>query len=274
MLKKLIFKLIPKSILKTYRGFNKDEHSTAKFSFINYDKSVFSDSMINRSMVRKDIENKYKHKSDLLDIYTNNKGFMVHKWHHYIPIYDHYFSHFRGKKVKFLEIGVGKGGSLQMWRKYFGDDAIIYGIDINPECKKFNTEKQQVRIGSQIDETFLNSVIEEMGGVDVILDDGSHQMKHIPQTLELIFPKLSFNGIYMIEDLHTCYWKHYGGGFNSDDNFLNYTMDLVNDIHHWYHKEKVKHSIVSQYCSGIHIHDSIVVLEKSKNFEPTHSKIK
>lgn len=114
--------------------------------------------------VKKDIEMKYGFNGDLLEIFTKNKNQVVHKWHHYIPIYNRHFSNLIGTKKKFLEIGVFKGGSLQMWRKYFGNDAVIYGIDIDPNCAKFNGIAGQVRIGSQEDLKFLETVINEMGG--------------------------------------------------------------------------------------------------------------
>jgi hypothetical protein len=223
--------------------------------------------------VKADIQNKYLHNSDLLDYFTTNKGCVIHKWHHYIPLYDRYFSPFRGRKIRFLEIGVNKGGSLQLWRKYFGDDAIIFGIDINPDCEKLNGLAGQVRIGSQIDRPFLESVIKEMGGVDIVLDDGSHHMQHIPETLKQLFPHLSYGGIYMIEDLHTAYWKTYGGGYNSSGNFFRFLSDIVDDMHHWYTMKGIKQTAISKCCSGVHIHDSIVVLEKNKVYEPVHSKI-
>lgn len=223
--------------------------------------------------IKTDIQKKYHFNGDLLDIFIKNKGNAIHKWHHYIPIYDRYFSIFRGQKVRFLEIGVSEGGSLQMWRKYFGNQAIIYGIDIDPNCEKFNGIDGQVRIGSQDDANFLKTVINEMGGVDVILDDGSHHMKHILTTLKSLFPKLSNGGIYMIEDLHTAYWKDFGGGYQSKSSFFTFVSDLINDIHHWYHKNSLKHPSISSNCSGIHIHDSITVLEKSLIYEPAHSKI-
>ena len=257
-----IKKIIPKYFLDIYKILNK------KTSIKNF---IFDNNT--SSLIKKDIQEKYNHNSELLDIFCNNDGFVVHKWHHYIPIYEKYFSRFRGKKIRFLEIGVGKGGSLQMWRKYFGSDAIIFGIDIDHECKKFNTETEKIRIGSQNDETFLNSVIKEMGGVDIILDDGSHHMKHIVKTLSFLFPKLNYDGIYMIEDLHTSYWKDYGGGYNSNKNFFKFIRDLADDIHHWYHSKKPKHLNISKDCSGIHMHDSIVVLDKNNVFRPTHSKI-
>ncbi|MFA9421225.1 MAG: hypothetical protein ACERLB_13825, partial [Gammaproteobacteria bacterium] len=92
----------------------------------------------NEESVRHHIETEYNFSGDLLDIFENNTGVMVHKWHHYIPIYDRYFSKYRGEKVRFLEIGVQKGGSLRMWRKYFGEDAIVYGIDIDQSCARYN----------------------------------------------------------------------------------------------------------------------------------------
>ena len=259
-LKNLLEIIIPKFFLDKYKNLNK------RISIENF---MFENNI--SSFIKKDIQEKYNHNSEFLDIFCNSDIFLVHKWHHYIPIYEKYFSKYKGKKIRFLEIGVGKGGSLQMWRKYFGNDAIIFGIDINHECKKFNTETEQVRIGSQIDVTFLKSVIEEMGGVDIILDDGSHEMKHILKTLLFLFPKLNYDGIYMIEDLHTAYWTDYGGGYYSNKNFFKFTRDLIDDIHHWYHSKKPKYLNISKDCSGIHIHDSIVVLDKNRVFRPTHS---
>lgn len=223
--------------------------------------------------VKRDIQDKYGFDGDLLEIFVSNKGPLVDKWHHYIPIYDRYFSAFRGKKIRFLEIGVFKGGSLQMWRKYFGKDAIIYGIDIDPSCARLDGISGQVRIGSQDDAAFLESVISEMGGVDVILDDGSHHMNHIRASLNVLFPKLTDGGIYMVEDLHTAFWKEWGGGYESKSNFFGLISELVNDMHHWYHLVGMKHPSISSHCPGIHIHDSIAVFEKGKVYEPHRSQI-
>lgn len=224
----------------------------------------------NATSAKDDIESKFGFSGDLLDIYSNNKDFSIHKWHHYIPIYDRYFSRFRGSRVKFLEIGVSEGGSLQMWRSYFGPEAVIYGIDINPECKALDGLAGNVRIGSQDDKAFLESVIAEMGGVDIVLDDGSHHMKHVRKSLELMFVHLSDGGLYMIEDLSSAYWGDYGGGYYHKNNFFKYINTLINDMHHWYHYQEMNTDF-AKYCSGIHIHNSIVVLEKDKIFRPTHS---
>src|SRR5262245_18448175 len=79
----------------------------------------------------------------------------VHKWRHYLDIYDRFLRDYRGKPVSILEIGVMRGGSLAMWRRYFGEDAKIFGIDIDAECVYVGGTDAEVRIGSQADSTFL-----------------------------------------------------------------------------------------------------------------------
>jgi 23S rRNA U2552 (ribose-2'-O)-methylase RlmE/FtsJ len=225
--------------------------------------------------IREDIQRKYNFSGELLDIFINNKNNLVHKWHHYIPLYDKYFSSFRHRKIRFLEIGVSRGGSLQMWRKYLGKEAIIFGIDIDPECKNYNGLAGQVRIGSQTDVNFLKSVVAEMGGIDIVLDDGSHVVNHQIVSLRTLFPKLNNSGIYFIEDIHTAYWNRFGREFNNRNrnNFFNKIQDIVDDMHKWYHKAGLKEDLISNSCSAIHIHDSIVVLEKNKIYPPVHSEV-
>lgn len=223
--------------------------------------------------VAHDIRAKYSCQSDLVDLFASNQRGKVNKWHHYIPIYERYFGPHRGRAIRFLEIGVAKGGSLQMWRDYFGNHATIFGIDIDQTCERFNGVAGQVRIGSQDDPAFLRSVVSEMGGVDIVLDDGSHQMAHIRNTLTHLFPLLNENGIYMIEDLHAAYWSEFGGGYRSSANFFQLVSDITHDMHRWYHVEPSKIPAVSEYCSAIHVHDSIAVLEKQKVFAPVRSEV-
>jgi len=223
--------------------------------------------------IRADISNKYSFTGDLLDIYANHKDSIIHKWHHYLPIYDRYFSKYRGTQVRFLEIGVSKGGSLAMWRKYLGPDAIIYGIDVDESCRVYDGVHGNVRIGSQDDPDFLASVISEMGGVDLILDDGSHRMWHVKKSLEILFPMLSMGGAYMIEDLHTAYWVTHGGGLRSRNNFYIYLRELIDDLHRWYHPGPVNHKVTAESLTSLHVYDSIVVLEKNVCHAPVHSMV-
>lgn len=219
----------------------------------------------------------------IADLFWDHDGAIIHKWHHYLEIYDHYFSRFRGKKLpflprfkgkklRFLEIGVFHGGSLEMWRKYFGSEATIFGIDINPDCMAYDGDAGRVRIGSQADPDFLKSVVEEMGGIDVVLDDGSHHSDHIRTTFNTLYPLLAENGVYMIEDLHAAYWTGYGGGYQSDASFMTDVKQIIDDMHHWYHDHGQAVVPARDAVSSLHIHDSIVVMEKKSISPPKHSK--
>ena len=160
-----------------------------------------------------------------------------------------------------------------MWREYFGTNAVIFGIDIDPACAKISGVDAQIRIGSQDDPVFLKSVIDEMGGIDIVLDDGSHRMRHISESLKHLFPKLEDGGLYVIEDLHTAYWRSYQGGYYSKRNFFRTVGQLIDDMHSWYHRIGKKLPLVSGCLIGIHIYDSIVVLDKGTVQTPTHSRI-
>jgi hypothetical protein len=56
--------------------------------------------------------------------FLNNNSKVIHKWLHYFDIYEKHFQKYIDKKVLIFEIGVAKGGSLEMWKYYFGENAI------------------------------------------------------------------------------------------------------------------------------------------------------
>lgn len=210
--------------------------------------------------------------SDIERMFWSNTGPVVHKWLHYLPIYDRYLARYRGTDVKMLEIGVYKGGSLHLWREYLGPKATIFGIDINPDCAAFDGIDGQVRIGSQADPVFLAAVVAEMGGIDVVLDDGSHIGRHIRASLDALFPHLAQNGLYLIEDVHTAYSRRYDGRF-SRHNFMRLLGRLTDDMHHWYHAGGQSVAATADQLVGLHIHDSLVVLEKGHKARPAHIQV-
>lgn len=204
-------------------------------------------------------------------LFWEGDGPSVHKWHHYLPLYDRYFGPFRGKPARFLEIGVFGGGSLWMWRRFFGPGATIFGLDIDPACAAFDGNDAQVRIGSQDDPAFLARVVEEMGGIDLVLDDGSHDSGHIRASLAALFPRLSEGGLYMIEDLHAAYWPHYSGGYGQPQSFMSDVKAMIDDLHHWYHDRGELIAATAGQLGGLHVHDSITILEKRAARAPRHS---
>lgn len=211
-------------------------------------------------------EAKHLSQSEIGKLFFGHDGRGVHKPVHYLDLYERHFERFKGKPVRFLEIGVWRGGSLELWRNYFGSEAIIYGIDINPNCRDFVDAPNRVRIGSQDDPDFLKSVVHEMGGLDVVLDDGSHIGKHQRASFEALFPLLSEKGIYVIEDLMTSYWPGYfKGGYGRRGTGVDLIKSLIDDMHGWWHRHP---SSWRDTVSSVHAYDSLAVIEKGGGKAP------
>lgn len=125
-----------------------------------------------------------------------------------------------------LEIGVFHGGSLQIWRDYLGPQARIIGIDVNPQCAKIQEPDCEIIIGSQSDRGFLRERRERRdrcgrcGRIDILIDDGGHRMEHKMVSFQELFPMIDANAVYIAEDLHTCYWREYGGGYRNPYSFI------------------------------------------------------
>jgi hypothetical protein len=134
--------------------------------------------------------------------YINNQGKHLSKWTWYIPAYERHFSKLKNQSNTFLEIGVWQGGSLELWRNYFGPLTKVIGIDIDSNCAHLATQGTNIRIGSQSDTTFLQSIVNEFGVPDIILDDGSHKAKDIIASFDFFYPLMPKNGVYFIEDVH------------------------------------------------------------------------
>lgn len=192
---------------------------------------------------------------------------IAHKGWHYFEVYHQYFQKYIGKPVRILEIGVCKGGSLQMWKHYFGEKSVVVGVDIDSSCKQYEDEEDDVHvcIGSQDDPDFLQKVCEKWGPFDIVLDDGSHMMKHQIDSFRILFPLLREGGIYLCEDTCTCYWPAYEGELRGNT-FIEFAKDLVDEMHHQYinQKDEVLFPQFRNQISGIHFYDSMVVFEKRK----------
>lgn len=139
----------------------------------------------------------------LLAIFNaHTKGPGIWKWMHYFDIYHRHLSKFRGREVHVIEIGVYSGGSLQMWRKYFGEKSRVYGIDIEEACAAYISEGIDVLIGDQSDRKFWAKVRNSVPQVDILIDDGGHLPEHQIISLEEMLPHIAAGGVYLCEDLH------------------------------------------------------------------------
>jgi hypothetical protein len=195
------------------------------------------------------------------DFLTNDKR-IIHKWKHYFPIYERHFKDFVYKPVTFIEIGCGRGGSLQMWKRYFGPHARIIGIDINPECKTFEEDQVEVYIGQQQDVQFLQRVIDEVGTPDIVLDDGSHVMSHIMATFQFLYLKVAKNGIYMVEDLHTAYCDEYEGGLRKASTFIELCKNLIDELNADHTRGALPPTEFTKSTLSMHFYDSVAVFER------------
>jgi hypothetical protein len=201
--------------------------------------------------------------NDLEKYFENNTKLLIHKWHHYFEIYDRHFSKYRDKEIVILEIGVFQGGSLQMWKNYFGPKAKIYGLDIDPACKQFEEENIEILIGSQSDPLFLQKVKQQIPPIDILIDDGGHTMNQLKVSFDELFDHIKPDGIYAAEDLHTCYWLDYGGGYKRMGSFIEYSKNLIDSIHAW-HSRQSYYTIdkFTKTVHSLHCYDSIIIVEK------------
>jgi hypothetical protein len=157
------------------------------------------------------------------------------KWTQYFPVYEAIFGPIRSSPLRILEIGIWQGASLKLWKQYFENpETIIVGVDILPECQRFDdpTKRVHIRIGSQADPEFLKSVIREFGPFDLIIDDGSHHSSHIIESFNHLFAAgLRDTGIYFVEDLHANYWHPWR---DSKMSFLDVCKEMLEHMHAHY----------------------------------------
>lgn len=211
--------------------------------------------------------------NDLERYFTENTGKLIHKWKHYFEIYDRHFSRFRGTDVHVVEFGVSQGGSLQMWKQYFGPNAKIYGIDINPHCKNLEEEQIEIFIGDQEDRSFLKSLTQKIPRIDILIDDGGHTMKQQITTYEELFSHIDKNGVYLCEDLHTSYSYKWGGGYRKHCTFIEYSKNFIDAMNAWHSNTRRLH--VTEFTKSVHslhYYVSILVIEKRPIEKPFHLK--
>ena len=208
--------------------------------------------------------------NELEQYFEKNDKRLINKYQHYFDVYDRHFSKYKGQEITIVEIGVFQGGSLQMWRSYFGPKAKIWGIDIDPRCKLLEEENTNIIIGSQEDESFLESIYDITGPIDILIDDGGHTQKQQITTFNILFDKIKDNGVYLCEDVHTSYWLSYGGGSNRMGTFIQFTKKLIDKLNAFHSEENsLQVDSFTRSAKSIHYYDSIVVIEKGIITKPT-----
>jgi len=194
--------------------------------------------------------------------FLSNSGKRLHKWMHYFDIYERHFERFRGRAPLVLEIGVYGGGSLEMWRGYFGPGSRIVGLDIDPACAAHVGDDIDVVIGDQGDPGRLADILTRFGSPDIVIDDGSHKMADMLASFRHLYPAVSDTGVYLVEDTHTCYWDEYGGGLRREGSFIEHAKVLVDDLNAVHARGAIDPTAFTQTTESITFYDSVVVFEK------------
>lgn len=200
--------------------------------------------------------------NSLLEYFNNHKeGRGIWKFLHYFEIYERYFSRFRGTEVHVLEVGVYSGGSLEMWRQYFGPLCSVYGVDIAPNCKAYEDSSVRIFTGDQSDRSFWRNFKKEVPVLDIIIDDGGHAPEQQIATIEELLPHLRPGGIYLCEDIIS--------PFNS---FASYLCGMAQNLNAIEFEEHLDDNERRQVCksqslqtavSAIHFYPYLAVVERS-----------
>ena len=198
-----------------------------------------------------------------------NAGRLIMKWRHYFGIYERHFAPYRHRAIRVVEFGVLHGGSLQMWRSYFGPQAHIVGVDINPECARLAEPGIDIVIGDQGDPLTHRRLRERFGAFDIVIDDGGHAMHQQVATFRGMYDAVNLDGLYVVEDLHTSYLPRWGGGLRRPGTFIEFAKLLVDQLHAWYGPiEGLRADIVTQTAYALHFYDSLLVVEKRRIAKP------
>lgn len=187
----------------------------------------------------------------------------------YLPIYDKCWTPIRNCPITLLEIGIGRGGSLKMWKEYF-QNGCIFGADLE-EHKLYKEDRINTILINQDSIESIKSLI-PLGPFDIIIDDGGHQMHQQINTLITLFDSVKKNGYYIIEDVCTSYWPHFGGSYPVSQlttvEYLKHLCDEVNKLYIGYanygsakNSREIPNFNVKNIKS-ISFHQGVIIMEK------------
>jgi hypothetical protein len=203
------------------------------------------ENITNREMSKLDIFQSYQ-KSEYLSI----------KHSTYFMCYEKVFREYVGSPITFVEVGILNGGSLFMWRDYFGPNARIIGIDFNPAAKRWEDDGFEVYIGDQADPKFWDDFFSIVGKVDVVLDDGGHTNRQQIITSDRCIPNIKDGGVLMVEDVHTSYFKAFGNP--SKYSFINFTHKVIDSVNSRFPKAGVSKNGYENFVYSLSFYESIV----------------
>lgn len=207
----------------------------------------------------------------IFDIFQNKLTKRCDKWLPYFDVYEKYFSKFVNQKPVMVEVGVQFGGSMQLWKEYFGPGAEIYGIDHAKEILDLDINGVKLFVGDQQNNEFWKNFLSTIPQINCFVDDGGHKMKQQIVTLMNVWPKMADGGVYICEDTHTSYWDHYEGGFQHPSSMIEFSKQLIDLIHKEHFLQispPEQMTDIFKDLEAIHFYNSQIVLIKgNKSFQ-------
>lgn len=191
---------------------------------------------------------------------SHKEGRGIWKWMHYFDIYHRHFSKFVGREAHVLEVGIYSGGSLEMWKEYFGPKCQVYGVDIEEACRVYEDDRTKIFVGDQADRSFWKRFKEQVPAIDIIIDDGGHQTEQQIVTLEEMLPHLRPGGVYLCEDM-----------LGVHNGFAAYAHALADNLNKFAFKpggydSRGEHAAFTtdfqRVISSIHLYPFVTVIEK------------
>ena len=170
----------------------------------------------------------------LQQLYFEHAGKVSDKWSLYLSEYDQLFCAYRDKPVRFLEIGIQNGGSLEIWAKYFAKATALIGCDINPDCAHLRYEDSRIAVivGDANSPDVSEQIFQKSSQLDIIIDDGSHMSGDIVKSFAQYFPRIADGGLFVVEDLHCSYWASFDGGLFDPYASISFFKRLADVISH------------------------------------------
>jgi hypothetical protein len=213
--------------------------------------------------------------SELAVRYGTDKWGSMHQYPH---VYERHLNELQDRKMSILEIGIGGfndpaqgGGSMRMWKRYFRR-ALISGIDILDKAPVAEPRMLTMQADQSSVED-LARVAERFGPFDIVIDDGSHNPKHVLTSFHALFPHVRSGGLYIIEDLQATFWPEYFGGNDTDLNDPTFTVGflkaLLDGLHHEdFLRDDAREALpTDQQITGVHVYRNLAFIEKAPNNE-------
>ena len=183
----------------------------------------------------------------------------------YFENYESAFEGLQKRNLVVVEAGVLDGGSLKMWQSFFGSTSRIIGIEKNPKAVELRSLGVEIFIADQESKADLRKVFEEIGPIDVFIDDGGHTAKGQIISSLVAAKHVRDGGFIIIEDTHSSFASDFGmphkysfanwvhqvadlmdqaylvnKGINDQKSFKKYSAELVEFVSHVHEVRKFR----------------------------------